>query len=238
MSQGTVDEGNAALTATGAATEAARDALARARAQRDELLVLASHDIRNAVGIVDSALSMLEDGPELAPSMHGMMRRATHRLHVLVHAMVDVDMLDRGIMPLATKPTRWSTLVTPVVETVLPVAATKEIAVVPGGDFETTLDCDPTLAGRLLTALVEHAVSSAPTASCVDVEGVRIGDDRFRLRVSNRARALAADTIGRYCATLPLRYARLAAARHGGALRVVSPLAEGVGIALEVELAA
>jgi hypothetical protein len=59
VSQGTVDEGDAALTATGAAMEAARDALAHARAQRDELLVLASHDIRNAVGIVDSALSML-----------------------------------------------------------------------------------------------------------------------------------------------------------------------------------
>jgi signal transduction histidine kinase len=238
VSQGSVDEGDAALTATGAATEAARDALSRARAQRDELLVLASHDIRNAVGIVDSALSMLEDGPELAPSMHGMMRRATHRLHVLVHALVDTDMLERGIMPVAVTPSRWASLVTPVVETVLPVAATKEIAVVPSGDFEATLDCDPTLVGRLVTALVEHAVAGAPTKTCVDVEGTRVGDDRFRIRVTNGARGLAADTVARYCATLSLRYARLAAARHGGALRVVSPIADGFGIALEAELAA
>jgi hypothetical protein len=42
------------LTETQAVTDAAREAIARTRALRDELLVLASHDIKNAVGILDS----------------------------------------------------------------------------------------------------------------------------------------------------------------------------------------
>ena len=40
--------GQAALSATQSVTEAARDALEQARAHRDELLVLASHEIGRA----------------------------------------------------------------------------------------------------------------------------------------------------------------------------------------------
>jgi K+-sensing histidine kinase KdpD len=236
VSQGTAEAGEV-LAATEVAVDAARDAIALARAQRDELLVLASHDIRNAVGIVDSALSMLEDGPELAPSMHGMMRRATHRLQILVRALVDVDLLDRGLMPLVTRDTGWEGLVTPVLEVVRPVAATKEISVAAGGDLDARLTCDPDLVGRLVAVLVEHVVSTAPTTSAVALDAGRVADDRFRVRVSHGGRAVPASALDRYFTTLPLRFARLAAARHGGILRVVSPLEGGVGMALEVELA-
>jgi hypothetical protein len=57
------EDGAEALAATQVVADAARDAIGRARAQRDELLVLASHDIKNAVGIMDSALGMLEEMP-------------------------------------------------------------------------------------------------------------------------------------------------------------------------------
>ena len=81
------ERGAEALAATQSVAEAARDAIERARAQRDELLVLASHDVKNAIGILDSALGMLEESPEQGPMLHGMMRRATHRLGILVRAM-------------------------------------------------------------------------------------------------------------------------------------------------------
>src|SRR5690349_2681558 len=112
--------GPEALAATQAATEATRDALAQAaRAKRDELLVLASHDMKNAIGILDSALGMLEEMPEQAASMHGMMRRATHRLGVLVRALVDVDCLQRDVLPVTPAEIGWSAVATPVVEQAL-----------------------------------------------------------------------------------------------------------------------
>jgi K+-sensing histidine kinase KdpD len=230
------EDGAEALAATQVVADATRDAIGRARAQRDELLVLASHDIKNAVGIMDSALGMLEEMPEQAAQMQGMMRRATHRLLILVQAMVDVDLLQREVMPLTPADASWGTIVASVVEGALATAATKEIAVVPAGDQTERVACDATLVGRMLAALVEHAIGNAPAKSVVEVRGARVGDGRFVAHVAHRGRAVGAGTLDKLFTTLPLRFCRLAAIRHGGALRAVSPLADGVGVAFELEL--
>jgi signal transduction histidine kinase len=230
-------EGPEALAATQAATEATRDAIAQAaRAQRDELLVLASHDMKNAIGILDSALGMIEDMPEQTAAMQGMMRRATHRLGVLVRALVDVDCLQREVLPLMPIDARWGAVATGVVEQALAVGRTKEIDVVVRGDETARLWCDAGLVDRMLTALVDHAVGNAPPKSTVEVEGTRIGDVRFRVRVVATGRPVPPAAVEQYFTTLPLRFCRLAAVRHGAALRVVSPVDEHGGMAFELEL--
>jgi len=225
-----------ALAATQTTADATRDALAQARTQRDELLVLASHDMKNAIGILDSALGMLDEMPDQAASMQGMMRRATHKLAILVRAMVDVDCLQRDVMPLAPTDGRWASIVVPVVESTLAVAATKEIAVVPRGDQEARLWCDATLAERMVTALVDHAIANAPAKSVVAVEGTRLGESRFRVRIVQPGRPVAQSTLDKYFTTLPLRFCRLAAVRHGATLRAVSPADDTGGLAFEIEL--
>ena len=230
------ERGAEALAATQSVAEAARDAIERARAQRDELLVLASHDVKNAIGILDSALGMIEESPEQGPMLHGMMRRATHRLGILVRAMVDVDLLQRGLMPLTVADARWRALAVPVVEGGLAVAATKNLALVPRGEQDAVLACDASLVERIVTALVEHALANAPNDSVVDVEGVRLEDGPFRIRVVHRGRASAAANLDQYFTTLPLRFARLAAIRHGATLRAVSPVEQDRGLAFELDL--
>ncbi len=227
-----------ALEATQATADATREAIAHARSLRDELLVLTSHDMKNAIGIIDSALGMVEDMPEQTASMHGMMRRAVHRLGILVRAMVDVDCLQRDALPLAPTEVRWTALVTPIVEVALPVGATKEIGVVAHGDRDARLWCDAAVVERMVTALVEHAIANAPNGTAVDVEGMRVGDGRFRIRVRHHGRAVAAATLDKYFTTLPLRFCRLAAIRHGASLRAVSPVDEAGGLAFEIELPA
>jgi K+-sensing histidine kinase KdpD len=229
--------GTEALAATQAATEATRDALVQAaRAQRDELLVLASHDMKNAVGILDSALGMIEEMPDQTAMMQGMMRRATHRLGILVRALVDVDCLQREVMPLMPTEVRWSAVVAPAIELALAVGQTKDVAVVPRGDQQTRLWCDASLVERILTALVDHAIGNAPSKSVVDVEGTRIGEGRFRIRIVVAGRALPPGALENYFTTLPLRFCRLAALRHGAALRALSPIDERGGMAFEREL--
>jgi len=231
------ERGESALAETQAVTDAARDAIAHARAQRDELLVVASHDIKNAVGILDSALGMSEEMPEQTPSMHGMMRRATHRLGILVQAMIDVDLLQRDLMPLTLAEVSWSGIATPVVEAALAVAATKEIALASRGPHDARLSCDAQLVQRIVAAFVEHAIGNAPAKSTVDVEGLRGGDGAFRIRVVHHGRAVATATLDKYFMTLPLRFCRLAAIRHGAILRAVSPADDaGGGLALELKL--
>jgi K+-sensing histidine kinase KdpD len=232
----TDERGAEALTETQAVTDAAREALARTRSLRDELLVLASHDIKNVVGILDSALSMSGEMPEQAPAMQGMMRRATHRLGILVQALVDVDLLQRDVMPLTLGDVAWRAIAVPVVEAALDVAATKDIALLPRGDETARVSCDARLVERVVAALVEHAVANAPAKSVVDVEGERLSGGRFRIRVVHRGRAVGAATLDKFFTTLPLRFCRLAAIRHGASLRAVSPVADGAGLALELEL--
>jgi K+-sensing histidine kinase KdpD len=230
--------GQKALSATQAATGAARDAIAQARAQRDELLVLASHDIRNAVGVLESALSMLDESPDSAGSMQGMMRRSVHKLGILVKAMVDVDLLERELLPLTVVDTPWRGLAEAIVEGARAAAATKEIELVPAGDPDAVLACDAILVERTVAALVDHAIGNAPAATAVEVACERLGEHRVAIRVSHRGRAVNAETLDKYFTTLPLRFCRLAAMRHGGALRAVSPIGNGIGFAFELELRA
>jgi len=230
------ESGREALEATHAAADATRDALARARAQRDELMVLASHDMKNAIGILDSALTMMEEMPDGAPSMQAMMRRATHRLGILVRAMIDVDLLQRDLMPLVPIDVGFAAIATPVVEAAHAVAATKELRVVPGGELDARLSCDPSLVERMVAALVEHAIANAPNGSAVDVVGARVAGDRFCIRVAHYGRAVSTAALDKYFTTLPLRFCRLAAIRHGGMLRAVSPVENDAGLAFEIEL--
>jgi signal transduction histidine kinase len=231
-----VESGQDALTTTQATADAARDAIAEARAKRDELFVLASHDMKNSIGILDSALDMIEDAPAGAAEMHAMMRRATHRLGVLVRALVDVDLLQRDLMPVVPADVGWKAIATNVVEGTLAVARTKGVEVSPCGDLAARLTCDAPLVERMATALLDHAIANAPPKSTVELEGTRLDDRRFRLRVAYRGRVVSAEALDRYFTTLPLRFCRLAAIRHGGSLRAVSPVVDGQGLAFEVEL--
>jgi K+-sensing histidine kinase KdpD len=168
--------------------------------------------------------------------MQGMMRRATHRLGILVRALVDVDCLERGVMPCAPADVAWTSIVTPVVEAALAVAATKEIALVTRGDAGARLRCDSTLAERMLATLVEHAIANAPPKSVVEIDGTT-RDPGFRLRVVHHGRAVGQTTLEKYFTTLPLRFCRLAAARHGATLRALSPVDDAGGLAFEIDLA-
>jgi K+-sensing histidine kinase KdpD len=225
------------LTETQSVTDAAREAIVRTRTLRDELLVLASHDIKNAVGILDSALGMSVEMPEQAESMQGMMRRATHRLGILVQALVDVDLLQRDAMPLQPAEVGWNAIATPVVEGALGIAATKDVTLAPRGNLAERVACDAVLVQRMVGALVEYAIANAPAKSAVDVEGVRVDGGRFRIRVVHHGRAVGSVTLDKLFTTLPLRFCRLAAIRHGASLRAVSPvLDDGSGMAFELEL--
>ena len=228
-----------ALAATADASGAARAALvAAARAQRDELLVLASHDLRNAVGIVDSALTMALDAPDMALPMHGMMRRATHRLGILTKAMVDLDLLQRGLMPLSPASRSLEAVVAPVIDAATEVAATKAVTVESKGCRDIDAVVDATVVERIVAALLEHAIGNAPDNSVVDVDACRLSAERVEIRVTHRGRPVNAAVVDGYFTTLPLRFARAAAERHGGGLTVASPVEAGVGVAFVLALAA
>jgi K+-sensing histidine kinase KdpD len=107
---------------------------------------------------------------------------------------------------------------------------------VPHGDQGERLWCDAGLVERILTALVDHAIGNAPPKSVVGVEGTRLGESRFRMRVTYAGRAVNQAALEKYFTTLPLRFCRLAAARHGGSLAAVSPVDDAGGLAFEIEL--
>src|SRR6185295_6196192 len=159
------------------------------------------------------------DMPEHAASMQGMMRRATHRLGILVQARVVVDLLHRYVMPLQLADTGWNAIATTVVEGALGVAATKDVTLAPAGDLAARLACDTVLVQRMVGALLEYAIANAPAKSAVDVEGVRLDGGRFRIRIVHRGRAVGTVTLDKLFTTLPLRFCRLAAIRHGAGLR-------------------
>src|SRR4029453_4162540 len=68
--------------------------------QRDDLVDLTVHDIKNSLCGVESALEMVDKNPHEAGSSLPLLRRATQRIGNLVCTLLDVNRLENGSMPL------------------------------------------------------------------------------------------------------------------------------------------
>jgi hypothetical protein len=80
-----------------------------------------------------------------------------------VQALVDVDLLQRDVMPLQPAEVGWNAIATPVVEGALGIAETKDVTLAPRGDLAARVACDAVLVqrnGRL--RLSSTAIANAP----------------------------------------------------------------------------
>ena len=166
-------------------TRAAEASLRQAVQARDEVLAVVSHDLRNPVGTIFTAASLLltlDPPPEKRREHLLAVKRSAERVNRLIQDLLDVARLEAGVMPVHPGHFDPAGLLQEVAETQRPGADQRgvslEVRVEPGltsgwGDRHRIV--------QVLTNLLENAIRETPEGGLVTV-GAERGDAEKELR--------------------------------------------------------
>lgn len=218
--------------------------------QRNDLVDLTVHDIKNWVHAASSAVEVLELNAAELPAMIPIIRHSTRSITTLVTTLLDVNRLEGGWMPLRLNDVPWSAVCAPLIEDASAMAHAKELAIVASGDTQVIVRCDQQLVERVLLNLLDNAVSAAPHGTAIELHTAVRPDRTLVVRVGNRGPVIppallpnlfrkhqqGADRVRGW--GLGLTFCRLAIEHHGGSIRAISPYVDGEGAAFEFTLPA
>lgn len=207
---------------------------------REDLIAMIYHDLRSPLSNVISSLDMLEtlwaDQDVSLLSMVNIAQRAAERIQRLTNSLLDVNRLEAGQSIGRLVPTAVIDLVEGALETVLPLAESKQQQLRSSVDVKlppVLVDAD--MIRRVLTNLLENAIKYTPVGCHIEVgasaaDGLvqfRVQDDGPGIPVSEHERIFEKFTrlnlrqapkgLG-----LGLAYCRLAVQAHGGRIWVES----------------
>jgi len=216
--------------------------------QRNDLVDLTVHDIKNWVHAASSAVEVLELDADSLVAMIPIIRHSTRSITTLVTTLLDVNRLEGGWMPLRLSDVPWSSICGPLMEDMSAMARAKELSIVANGETQVIVRCDQQLVERVLLNLLDNAVSVAPHGTAVELRTTVRSDGAVVVRVGNRGPvippALLANLFRKHQQGadrvqgwgLGLTFCRLAVEHHGGSIRAISPFIDGEGAAFEFTL--
>ncbi|MBC7779642.1 MAG: CHASE3 domain-containing protein [Proteobacteria bacterium] len=228
--------------------QASEQQLAEAIRHKDEFLAVLSHELRNPLAPISTALTLLRrrkiDVPEI-----GIMQRQVANLVRLVDDLMDVTRISRGKIDLSPRPVELFVVVSQAVETVTPLLETRrQHLTVEVDDIGLVVDIDPARIVQVIVNLLTNASKFSDAGSAIAVRG-SLHDDRVRLSVTDAGRGIARDMLEQIFSSfvqerqgldrtlgglgLGLTIARNLAELHGGTLRARS---EGIGRGSEFTL--
>ncbi len=222
---------------------------------RDEFVSAVSHELRSPLTSIRGYLELLHDGDAGAlnieqATMVEVVQRNAVRLGGLIEDLLTVSRLEAKGARLRSDRVALNSLVSAVVEVILPQAERKALRLSVGHD-----ENDPSVIGdrvaleRVLLNLMSNAVKFTPPSGAVSI-AVSSQDGRVRVRVSDTGigipaedqprlfeRFFRAENAGRAGIAgtgLGLHIARSLAVQHGGELTLSS--VEGEGSSFELDL--
>jgi two-component system, sensor histidine kinase len=152
---------------------------------RDDLLGLVSHDLRNPVNAVKmlaaSLLRIPADAtatrlPQLAAEHAAVMLQAATQMDALIQDLLDVTRLEKGRLPIARAPHAIAALMATSADLLAPLASSR------GVTLETELEAglplvsiDPDRIAQVLSNLVGNAVKNTPEGGHVRLRALRHG---------------------------------------------------------------
>jgi signal transduction histidine kinase/PAS domain-containing protein len=231
------------------------DRLLSLERMKDDLTHAMVHDLKNPLTSVSGVLEVL-DGSASAPftpaqrEMLKLARSGARRMRDLVEAILDLNRLESGSMPLERDRLPLQTLVGEILDLEAPLAREKQLKLenhVPAG--HPPVWADPTLVGRVLQNLVGNAVKFTPPAGVVRVEAGLGTQGMIEVVVSDTGPGISTELVPRlfqkfvtgphkeHGTGLGLAFCRLAVEAHGGRIWVDSELGKGARFRFTLPLA-
>src|ERR1035437_8543052 len=153
----------------------------RAVKQRDEMLALVSHDLRNPANAVKMLAGAIlratdSDGPGLSPDVAehaAVMLQAASQMDALIQDLLDSTRLEAGRLRVSPQWSRPDDLVSAAVETLTPLALAKSITlstIVPPELPEVY--ADPGRMNQVLSNLIGNSLKFTPEGGKVTIDGI------------------------------------------------------------------
>jgi len=218
-----------------------RDALVVAQGQKEELMALVVHDLKNPLTPMLGNVQFLERTPQLGPDQREALRdigQAAVSMHRMVLNLLDISKSEDGTLAPRLAPLEVGALFEELRSTFGRSAAARNVTIEAAGPLEKiVMQADADLFRRLLENLLDNAIRHSPSGGTVRLEGVVEGGrtelgvrdqgpgvpEEHRARVFekyfqiDRGAASVATRAGR---GLGLAFCRLAAEAHGGRIWV------------------
>lgn len=212
--------------------------------QRDRVLAIVAHDLRNPLNAIAGSMGnllTLDLTRESRRRQLELVAAATDRMTRLVDDLLDIAALEKGSLRLQPADVEPASILRPAIDSVSDTMAARDITLVEDLQVEEIrVRADPVRAAQILTNLLDNAVRHSPEEGRVTVSALREGD-AVRFSVRDEGPGIARKDLGRLFegfwqnshdrgngrAGLGLTIARRLAEAHGGRIGVESE--PGVG---------
>lgn len=151
------------------------------RLLQDEFLMLASHELRNPLTVLQSSLQLIVRRLDRHPDDLETLRyraetavRQTRQLGRLVGDLVDTTRLQNGKYRLEKESARLDRLVVEAIQTLQPLAAEQRIEI--GVHEPVTVKADVGRLEQVVANIVQNAITNAPNTERIDVRVKRVGE--------------------------------------------------------------
>jgi signal transduction histidine kinase len=228
----------------------AREALRESDQRKDEFIATLSHELRNPLAPIRSALHLLGMSSDANPPLariHEMMERQVNHLVRLVDDLLEVSRISRGKLELRKEPVDIAPIVRHAVEIAEPlVQASRHRLSVSFPGEALMLNGDPVRLGQMLGNILNNAAKYTEPGGEIDVSVARKGGS-IVIRVKDTGMGISAaelesifemftrgsDLKGQGGLGIGLALARQLAVMHGGSIEASS---DGPGLGSEFRI--
>jgi signal transduction histidine kinase/CheY-like chemotaxis protein len=223
---------------------------AEAVRERDELLAIFSHDVRNLLNTINRNVEMMREmseGPTDTECL-GRISHAAHRMKRLVDDTLDVSRVEGSGLQLDVHAHDVESLVSDAVDAVWSAARTKAATVESHVESGLRLVCDPTRMFQALVNLLDNAIRYSPEGGRVLVEANGMGT-HIRFSVSDTGPGISEEELPhvfdrfwqgrrqhRGGAGLGLTIVKGVVEAHGGRVWIESAVGKGTAFHFEISL--
>jgi two-component system, chemotaxis family, CheB/CheR fusion protein len=147
------------------------DALKEGNRRKDEFLAMLAHELRNPLGAISHAITVLKQGsPQHVQAMHAMIERQCGRLVRLVNDLLDVARVSRGLIELKREPIDLVTIVREATEAARGrLESQRHVLTVSVPDFPVGVEGDPVRLEQVVANLLENAIKYTPPGGRISI---------------------------------------------------------------------
>jgi signal transduction histidine kinase len=155
----------------------------RASRMREEILAVVSHDLRNPLGAIHLAATMMLDHPEPPARRHlETIQRAADRMEHLIGDLLDMGSVQAGRLSIEKRPEDPEALLEEVFEQHESMAREKGIHLAREGHLDAPLCCDRQRILQVFGNLIGNAIKFCGTGDTITLRCARDGDSaRFAI---------------------------------------------------------
>jgi PAS domain S-box-containing protein len=178
--------------------ESARSAAVRANREKDEFLAMLAHELRNPVGVIVNAVSLIEESPEpghLLFRATGMIRRQAGHLARLLDDLLDVARITKGRIQMVREAIELRAVMDLAVEGQgHQLQARRQRLLVDRPHDGVTVVGDPVRLQQVIGNLLNNASKYSPPEACLRI-GLKAEGREAVLRVSDEGAGIPPDKL-------------------------------------------